>query len=377
MSKKWNWFYGLCLSSGISAALYLWYHPPKSFKRPKRIFSRDEILRIAKRFERDYYPVYKTVRKYSKILAEVKKQAGRSERIEVEEILNLEGVRLALDNLERKIFKRFGIKNGSEFETHFQNLIETDPEIKGISERINRNVDMYANSGKKLLLKPYELPDFATPAKTYKIASEFMIRSLRTLNEFFLQIETGNLEIDPRDKVEMRRFQNHLNPSKFKQEILENHVYGSVERFHEEQIFDSSLAYMKHRKSAWSQPLFRFKFVYHQIVQRHFSKDLDSRKLALEIDCLEKASDVVLESYFRRAVILKQRISRIRRLALKRSKQELKCGMLDLECGKRNLSVISESTETSEGHWGSDRDFEVRSQDSLFFEQNSIGSHLS
>lgn len=377
MSKKWNWFYGLCISSGISAALYLWYHPPKSFKRPKRIFSREEILTIAKRFERDFYPVYKIVRKYSKILSEVKIQARRSEKNEIEEILNLEGVRRALDNLERSIFKRFNIKNGAEFKSQFQIFNQTDIEIKAISEKINRNMEIYANSDTKLLLKPYELPNFATPAKTYKITSQFMIKSLRALNEIFFQIETGNLMIDPRDQAEMRQLQKYLSPSKFKQEILENHVYGSNERFHEQQIFDSSLGYMKHSKSVWSQPLFRFKFVYHQIAQRHFSKDMNSAELALEIDCLEKASETVLTNYFRRAEILKQRISKIRKLALKGSKGGCKSWMFDFEGRKRNLSVISENTEASEGHWGADRDFEVGSQDSLVFERNPNNSLFS
>lgn len=344
-------FYGLCLTSGISTALYIWFFPPNSLKKTKRIFSIKEILSVAKNFEREYFPIYKLIQNQSQSLSKLKIKRRIHPRNSLEEVLEIKEVKQKIAEMEDQIFQKFDIRNKSEFQSQYDKLIESNSDLKRIAERISENAENCAQGKMNIFLPPHKFPKFVSSIKTFHIFSELLVSNLKSLNDLMIRLETENFEINPLDSLQMQRIREEVKSLGAKERILQKFGYNQHKIYHGEQLFDSSLLQMQRSDSIWFEPMARFKSIYQKILERHFYRNIDYLHLKNEICCLENSSKEIVEKYKKMNLTAEDRIQKIISLS---SKSRIKEKLMEMSEGwksKDDLSIISETNASQENNF--------------------------
>ena len=136
-------------------------------KAPSRVFSREEVITVLRRFKRDYYPIFKYV--YNAFNRQVEAMARQGMRISpkqlgaFKEMLTFQNpeFKQMVSELEENVYKRFSITNGKDFESQCSEMAKTDLEVRALMQSI-RNFLSQASSG-RLDNGKINLPPMVTP----------------------------------------------------------------------------------------------------------------------------------------------------------------------------------------------------------------------
>jgi hypothetical protein len=219
----------------------------KSKKTPSEPsdFSRELILKVIKKFRRNYYPIYKylwimsqrVTAGYRQRFGTVPEQIKKSLSASIMDA-NPEFHKLVSD-METEIYSEFEIEDPKKFEKAVQELMKNDKEIAEIMNQIKEDT-FKACSGTKVI-KKVPLPDFVTKEQILEIYKTMAYEILIMLNDFLSDYIKKHKFINETDMEFNKELERVLKPGPIRKNILRSHNYHYSDEYHEDLVYASGM----------------------------------------------------------------------------------------------------------------------------------------
>jgi hypothetical protein len=224
----------------------LYYYLKSNQKHvPSNLLPRDLVLKILKKFKRNYYPIYKYLWLMStRVTAGYRQRFGRvPEQIKKSLKISLVDANpdfhKLISKMEDEIFAEFDINDKKLFEKTVNHYQKTDKEIREIMNKIQDDVAK-ACSGVKVVDK-VPLPDFVTKEKIIEMYKTMIYEILIMLNDFLTDYVSKHQFINPTDEGFNKELESVLKTEPIRKRILTQHKFDYSEKYHENLIYASAM----------------------------------------------------------------------------------------------------------------------------------------
>jgi hypothetical protein len=275
---------GALLASG---GIY-YYLKSKSSNDFSSDYSRDEIMKILKKFKRNYYPIFKTLTiAYKQLTEKYLKQYGiipehfKRNMYNVLITSNPKFNELAT-KLEDEVYSEFNITDRKKFEETVQSLSKNDIEMKKIQQDIQDELINITKGGSISL--QIEIKDHITPELTFKVYKELIYSVLIQLNDFLVDYikQNGSFNLNSGDF--MMKFGQAIKPNKIRKELFCVNQFDYSDVYHENMIFDSMVDRFLKTDSRYSEIIKEMRVFEQDMLNKHLLPNQDYSELRGKIE---------------------------------------------------------------------------------------------
>lgn len=273
----------------LGTGFLAWYFKYKKSGNTKKIdYSREQIVQVLKRFQRDYFPVYKMLwTTHDKITKSYKSRYGmvpEALKNSLHSVLMEENPQfhILIADMEDEIYSAFNIPDRKAFEEASMNLCKTDNEVKLLIQGVQDNIKKSAMGIPQDFNVPLkEVVTLETTFKIYKSAA-FSVQS--ALNEFLQEYTKDHETINPYDEEFNRKLGEVLSPEKIKKGLLKIYKYDDDERYHELFVFSAAVKKYSKSDNYFERTITQIDRKNQEMLQQQLSPMANLKQIRKEID---------------------------------------------------------------------------------------------
>ena len=271
----------------VCGAAYL-YLKSKRRPRPRTIYSPDTIIRVLRRFRRNYYPIYKTLSGSYLIMAQNHyKQFGTvPDTISKPMYLALTEsnpkFRSLVETMESRVYSELGISDRASFEVAAEALCATDSRAMSVRRDIQSTLRNVCSGGRVSLDIP--LADHITPELTFKIYKETVYTVQMNLNDFMAEYVRQVDGFSIKDPGFLRQFHESLRPAETKQRLLRLYKFDYSEDYHQTMVYDSVVERFLKNDPKYAALILQITELEKELLRLHLQYDQDYSQLRERIE---------------------------------------------------------------------------------------------
>ena len=285
---------GLLLGAGV---LYYYFHSKSS--STKAHFSRDQILSVLKKFNRNFYPIFedflsvseKIHKNYGKEYGHVLKAIKKS--LTAALIENNPKFHKLLAEIEDQIYKEFKISDRKAFEKAADELAKVDIEIKLIMQEIQENIFNACNGVEMPMTIP--LADHVTAETTLNVHKSIVYSILMELNHFLEEYVKEHKIINILEYYYNEKLQSILKSEKAKKEFLKLYQFDYSDIYHEYYVYASAIKQFSKKDDKYAKAINKIAILKKKIVRLHLIPGHNLGRLGKLREKIEEIMEIEIE----------------------------------------------------------------------------------
>lgn len=228
----------------VCGGLYYYLKSSSSGQSPSK-FSNDEVMRVLKRFRRDYYPVYKYLgTAYKRAIQNVAAKFGfvppnMKNSMYTLLVENNPKFKEQVNKLEDKVYSELGITDRRGFEAAANRLCQSNAQARKITEDIQNTIELICKGGTISLELP--IAEHITPEVTFKVFKEISYTILSRLNEFMADYVGRNKTFDTFDPGFNKEVAEATRASELKSSLMREFRFDYSDVYHEHMVYDAAI----------------------------------------------------------------------------------------------------------------------------------------
>lgn len=278
-------FYGGALAS-VCGGIYWLVSSRRSLQRRQQL-SRETVIKVLRKFERDYYPIYKSLMaSYSKAVAGIQAKYGfvpahlKAKMYQVLVQTNVE-FRNLVEELETRVYSHFEITDRRAFEVAADRLRRTDAEAISITRRIQSNLVRICR-GQPLDLS-FPIAQHITAEVTFRVFREISYTILMKLNQFLSDRAARRRPANVNSPKFVRKLTKAIRVEDLTRDLLKQNGFNYSDRYHEQMVYDAAVAKFLRTDPKYYDPVSRVIRTEKTLLDVHLGADPNLEELRQRI----------------------------------------------------------------------------------------------